>query len=378
MMNTRLRLALTAPVAAVLLVAPACKKSKPEEKEIKDLAQKAAELDKLSQQAGQQGTGQAQKLKEAGVDVRPNPETMQLTDAQKAALEERIKSEKNSSYQALLQEVLDKDKEIKELNEKIAKLRAALPKPDLAKSNDSHYGMALRYLRKKGVSDEQAKSLVSRVNLMEKLSPGFEVYHFYSNGVYGTWVAQGKATISPQELQKAEREKVEGERDTAIAQGEKLQEEVNDLLVEKQRITEEIEGMRTERAALIEERAKLEANNQAQLSKLNSLHYLVGTRDKLKADGIIEIPVFAKDRAGKNWKNEAFSQSLDLRSETTITIKASDHGLKKIGKINVVPGSYTKDVHYSLTFSEDKQTATIKLIEKGRFTNDKVVFAISE
>ena len=49
-------------------------------------------------------------------DIRPNTETLQLTDDQKNALEERIKNEKNSSYQALLQEVLDKDKEIKELN----------------------------------------------------------------------------------------------------------------------------------------------------------------------------------------------------------------------------------------------------------------------
>ena len=378
MMNPRLRLALAAPAAVMLLVTPACKKTKPEEKEIQDLKQKAGELDKLSQQAGQQGQGQAQRLQQAGVDVRPNPETMQLTEDQKKALEERIKSEKNSSYQALLQEVLDKDKEIKELNEKISKLRASLPKPDLAKANDSHYGMALRYLRKKGVSETEAKLLVSRINLMEKLAPGFEVYHFYANGVYGTWVAQGKSKISPQELQKAEREKIEGERDTAVAQGEKLQEEVNDLVTEKQRITEEIEGLRSERTSLLEERSKLEANNTAQLSKLNSLHYVVGNRDKLKADGIIEIPVFAKDRAGKNWKNDVFTQSLDLRSADSITLKASELNLKKIGKINVVPGSYTKDVHYSLTISEDKQSATIKLIEKSRFTNDKVVFAISE
>jgi len=238
--------------------------------------------------------------------------------------------------------------------------------------------MALRFLRKKGVSETEAKLLVSRINLMEKLAPGFEVYHFYANGVYGTWVAQGKSKISPQELQKAEREKIEGERDTAVAQGEKLQEEVNDLVTEKQRITEEIEGLRSERTSLLEERSKLEANNTAQLSKLNSLHYVVGNRDKLKADGIIEIPVFAKDRAGKNWKNDVFTQSLDLRSADSITLKASELNLKKIGKINVVPGSYTKDVHYSLTISEDKQSATIKLIEKSRFTNDKVVFAISE
>ena len=73
--------------------------------------------------------------------------TMQLTDDQKKALEARIKEEKNSSYQALLQEVLDNDKEIKALNQKIAQLRAVLPRPEIAKADDSHYGMAMRFLR---------------------------------------------------------------------------------------------------------------------------------------------------------------------------------------------------------------------------------------
>jgi len=97
--------------------------------------------------------------------------------------------------------VLDKDKEIKELNEKITKLRAVLPRPDIAKSNDSHYGMAMRFLKRKGVPEEKAKQLISRVLIMDKMAPGFEVYHFYNNGVYGTWVSQGKAAITPTELQ---------------------------------------------------------------------------------------------------------------------------------------------------------------------------------
>ena len=175
-----------------------------------------------------------------------------------------------------------------------------------------------------------------------------------------------------------EREKIEGERDEAVAQNEKLQEEVVDLEGQKKKIEEEIAGLRSERTNLIEERAKLQSDNAAQVSKLNSLHYVIGTRDKLKADGVIEIPVFAKDRAGKNWRDEVFTQSLDLRSAKTIVIKAADLGLKKIGKVNVVPGSYLKDEHYKLTISEDKMTATIELITVSRFKNDKVVFAVTD
>lgn len=354
------------------------KKGPEEPKEFKDIAEKIGEVDKLGQKAQAINQDQTQKLQEAGVTgIRPG-ETMQLTEEQKKALEERIKTEKNSSYQALLQEVLDKDKEIKTLNEQIAKIKAQLPKPEVARENDSHYTMALRYLRKRGVSETEAKRLISRVNVMEKLAPGFEIYHFYTNGVYGTWVSQGKARITPNDLIREEREKIEGERDTAVAHGEKLQDEVNDLLSQKAKITSEIEGLRTEKAKLIDDMNALSATNEQQKAKLNSLHYVVGSRKQLETDGVIIVPVFAKDRAGKNWTDSVFNKALDLRASDTLVIKASDVGLAKIGKVSVVPGSYVKDEHYSLVISEDKSTATIKFLTKDRFKNDKVVFAVTD
>jgi hypothetical protein len=365
-------------MVAVIMVSPSCKKTG-EDKEIHDLSQKAAELDKMSQKANTAGTEQTRKLKEAGVnDVRPNAETLQLTPEQKVALEERIKAEKNSSYQALLQEVLDKDKEIKELNEKIAKLRAVLPKPDIAKENDSHYGMAVRFLKRKGVPEEKAKQLISRVLIMDKMAPGFEVYHFYNNGVYGTWVSQGKATITPTELQAEEKAKIEGERDVAQAEVTKKTEELTDLTAQKAALAADIEALRTEKSNMIKEMEALNATNEAQKSKLNSLHYVVGDRKALEKDGVIIVPVFAKDRAGANWKDGVFTKSLDLRSTDTITITAAEVGLKKIGKVSVVPGSIVKDQHYTLTLSEDKATATIKLTNKDRFKNEKVVFAVTD
>jgi predicted nuclease with TOPRIM domain len=370
------RISLFASLMAALLVLPGCKREDPQ---IRELTEKAAQADKAEQQLNQAGSEQAKKLAAAGVKgMVPNAETLQLSDEQKKALEERIKNEKNSSYQALLQEVLDKDKEIKDLNSKLAKVRSELPRPDEARANDSHFGMAMRYLKKKGVSEAEAKRLINNVNIMDKLAPGFQVYHFYANGVYGTWVSKGKAKITPNDLNRMEREKIEGERDEAVAQNDKLQEEVTDLESQKKKIEEEIAGLRTERAGLIDEREKLQSDNAAQLAKLNSLHYVVGNRDALKKSGVIIIPVFAKDRAGNKWGDDVFTESLDLRSNDTITISASAVGLKKIGKVNVVPGSYVKDEHYKLSISEDKQTATVKLLTPTRFKNDKVVFAVTD
>ncbi|HNX95731.1 MAG TPA: hypothetical protein PKL14_11275 [Holophaga sp.] len=365
---------------ATLAMVPACHRKGPEEpKEFKDAFQKIGELDKLSQKANVAGSEQSRKLKEAGVeDVRPNAETLQLSDEQKKTLEERIKAEKDSSYKALLQEVIDKDKEIRELNDKISKLKAVLPKPDVAREGDSHYAMALRFLRKKGIKESEAKRLISRVNIMEKLAPGFEVYHFYNNGVYGTWVSQGKSKITPNDLIREEREKVEGERDVAVSQNVKLQEDVNDLLAQKAQISAEIEGLRTEKTKLINDMNQLSATNEAQKAKLNSVHYVVGARKKLEAEGVIIVPVFARDRAGSKWSDGVFNKSLDLRSADSLTITAAEAGVKQISKVSVVPGSLEKDKHYTLTISGDKSSATVKFLAKDRFKNEKVVFAVVE
>jgi len=371
---------LGALAVALLVLSPACNKKTPEEpKEMKDVAQHVGELNNLSQKANLVGAEQSRKLKEAGVqDVRPNAETMQLSEDQKKALEERIKAEKDSSYKALLQEVIDKDKEIQNLNEKIAKLKSILPRPDVAREGENHYAMAMRFLKKKGVREEEAKRLVSRVNIMEKLAPGFEVYHFYSNGVYGTWVTQGKAKITPNDLVREEREKVEGERDVAVAQNVRLQEDVNDLTSQKAQLSSDIEGLRTEKTKLIEDMNQLSATNESQKSQLNSLHYVVGGRKKLEADGVIIVPIFAKDRAGANWADSVFTKALDLRTADILTITAADAGVKQISKVSVVPGSLEKDKHYTLTISPDKSSATVKFLAKERFRNEKVVFAVVE
>jgi hypothetical protein len=364
---------------AFLILAPACKKGSEEPKEMRDVAEKVGELDKLSQKATSVGAEQSEKLKAAGVnDIRPDTQTMQLTEEQKVKLEERVKAEKDSSYRALLQEVIDKDKEITELNDQMAKLKAILPKPDAARSGDNHYSMALKFLRKKGISEEKAKNLINKVNIMEKLAPGFEVYHFYSNGVYGTWVNQGRAKVSPNDLIREEREKVEGERDTAVAENEKLLEDVNDLMNEKNRLSGEIDGLRTEKTTLITSMNELTAITEAQKAKLNSMHYVVGNRNKLKTDGVIVIPVFSKDRAGSNWSDKVFDKSIDLRTNDTLSFTAADAGLKQISKVNVVPGSLEKDKHYSLTIAPDKQSVSVKLLIKDRFVNEKVVFAVVE
>jgi hypothetical protein len=153
---------------------------------------------------------------------------------------------------------------------------------------------------------------------------------------------------------------------------------VADLNAQKEKISAEIDALRIEKNNMIKEMDALSATNETQKAKLNSMHYVVGDRRKLEKDGIIVVPVFAKDRAGSNWADGVFSKSLDLRKEDSLTLTAADAGLQKISKVSVVPGSLEKDKHYSVTLSADRTSAVVKILAKDRFLNEKVVFALAD
>ena len=373
-LNPRIRTILAAAALALIL---ACGK---QDTQVKDMAQKAEQAQATQSQVQQAGQKQEQQLAQAGLKDVTNPETMQLTPDQKALLEARLKAEKSTGTGALLQAILDKDKEIGELNKKINGLRAMLPKPVLAKEGDNHYAMAMTFLRRRGISEDKAKDLIAKTNILEKLEPGWEVYHFYVNGKYGTSVSQGRAPLSPTESIKQAKVKTEGERDEAIKKGQDLAKQVDSLNIEKQRVEADITALRQEKAGLLSQVTSLHTLSEGQKAKLNSMHYIVGERAKLEKDGVVVIPFFSKNRMGPNAKSARFDKDLmlDGPAEPIVLIKAADLGIAKIGKINVVPGSLIKDQHYSISYSADHSTATIKILDLDRVRDDKVAFAVTQ
>ena len=372
-LNPRIRTILAAAALALIL---ACGK---QDTQVKDMAQKAEQAQATQSQVQQAGQKQEQQLAQAGLKDVTNPETMQLTPDQKALLEARLKAEKSTGTGALLQAILDKDKEIGELNKKINGLRALLPKPVLAKEGDNHYAMAMTFLRRRGISEDKAKDLIAKTNILEKLEPGWEVYHFYVNGKYGTSVSQGRAPLSPTESIKQAKVQTEGERDEAIKKGQDLAKQVDSLNIEKQRVEADITALRQEKTGLMDQVASLNTLSEKQKAKLNSMHYIVGERAKLEKDGVVVIPFFSKNRMGPNAKSVRFDKDLilDGPAEPIVLIKAADLGIAKIGKINVVPGSLIKDQHYSIAYSTDRSSATIKILDLDRVRDDKVAFAVT-
>ena len=374
-LNPRIRTILAAAAFALML---ACGK---QDTQVKDLAQKAEQAQAVQTQAQQAGQQQQQQLAQAGLkDVKPNPETMQLTPDQKSLLEARLKAEKGTGTGDLLQAILDKDQEIGELNKKISGLRSLLPKPVLTKEGDNHYAMAMAFLRHRGLNEEKAKDLIAKTNILEKLEPGWEVYHFYVNGKYGTSVSQGHAPLSPTESIKQAKVKTEGERDEAIKKGQDLAKQLDSLNIEKQRVEADITALRQEKTGLMDQVAALNTLSEKQKAKLNSMHYIVGEQAKLEQDGVVVIPFFSKNRMGANAKSMRFDKDLmlDGPAEPIVLIKAADLGVAKIGKINVVPGSLIKDQHYSISYAADRSSATVKILDLDRVRDDRVAFAVTQ
>lgn len=367
------------PLAAALLLLAGGLACKREDPRIRTLTEQAAHADEAAQQLRQAWSDQFKRLARAKIGpLPPEANLLLLTAEQKQALEARVRIEKDSSRKGLLREILEKDTELQALNAQLAALRAALPEPEVVRPNDSHYGLALRFLRARGQSEAEARRILSRAPIFERLLPGFEVYHFFHQGEYGTWVSRGKAAISPGDFARLDPDLPISERDAARAVGQRLRRELAALETERRAIEQEVAGMQAERTRYIEGRTALQSENARDLARLNSLHYLVGARDQLEAAGIIVIPLFGKDHSGPNWSDAAFTQHLDLRTSSRLSIRAQDLGLKEIGQVSVVPGSYAAGEHYRLALSADRQVATIELLALPRFKNDKVVFAISE
>lgn len=94
---------------------------------------------------------------------------------------------------------------------------------------------------------------------------------------------------------------------------------------------------------------------------------------------VIVVPVFAKVRMGPKAVATRFVKDLPLdEPNPELQIQASDLGLTKISKVNVVPGSLVKDQHYTVTLAEDRKYATVRILDPERLRNDRVVFAVTD
>ncbi len=294
---------------------------------------------------------------------------LNLNEEEQKLLEQKIKEEKDVSIKSLLEEINEKNIEIRDLQSKIKEIEALLPRPHIVKAGENHYQVAMDFLlNEKKVEKKRAMLLVERTALVDPIVPGFKVWNFYTGDAYGTSVTQGTAPISPNELIRRAKKKLVDARDEAISERDTLAEEIKKLEERRNEIVNQLDLLSNEKANLINKVSDL---NQ----QVNSLFYLLDTQQNLKKKGILKGG-FLKSTKLRDVSPEYFSMSIDLRTQNQGLISASEMGIRKIKSITLYPKFYKQGTDYQVEIDSDKQSAAVTILDTTKLKNERVVISV--
>lgn len=294
---------------------------------------------------------------------------LDLSDEEKKLMEQKIRDEKDVSLKSLLEEINDKDNDIRDLKKKVKEIEALLPKPHIVKSGENHYQVAMDFLlNEKKLDKKKAIKLVERTALIDPMLPGFKVWNFYTGDAYGSSVTQGTASVSPNTVIRAAKKKLVDARDEAISQRDKLTEDIKTLEEKRAQIIQQVDMLANEKESLI---GKVTDLNE----QVNSLFYLLDRQRNLKKKGIIKAG-FLRSPKLRKVSPEDFTEYIDLRTQTDIAVSAEDMGLKKIKAVTFYPKFYKKGADYKIAIAPDKQSATVTILDTAKFKNERIVLSV--
>lgn len=309
----------------------------------------------------------------------PIPNGLGLSDEEKKILKDKIINEKDVSLKSLLSDILEKDGEISELNDKMKDREALLPTPYVASEGESHYEIAMKFLtNERGINKEKALRLVERTALFgEPLVAGFRVWNFYSGDEFATFVTMGSADISPNRLRRIAKQYLLNARDRALAEKERLAVEINELKSTKNQLVSQVSGLRYEKQELTKRLDALFKESSEMRRALYSLFFMVDLEKNLIKKGIMKSKFLGLGSPKlKEMSPEDFKQAIDLRKTDFIEIYASQFNLSKIKKITLYPKFYKKDVDYEVINVKNKKRAIVKIMDIKKFKGERVVISV--
>lgn len=372
-------------LTAILLCTAGCNLM--EKSQVEKMQKMAAKIDQMNDDLKQKEESYRKILTQYGLKgdqplTEEQWEMLALTDEQRKLLEDRLIQEKDSSYGTMIQEVLEMDQEIKDLRSEIDILREQLPKPVVVQPGDNHFDLSMSFLMdQKGISAEESQRLVERANLLDYLLPGFEVWLFYDGGVFGTFVTQGTADQSPNQITRYYKTKLINERDKAKQEASELTMEVEGLEARKAELlghVTELEAMRDmlnqQVNQLTSQNTQLADQNTEKEERLNSVFYHVGSYKELSKLGIVGRVLFGKPQL-KHFTAVEFDKSMDLRNSDSITITTEEAGMDTIKHIYVMPRTFVKDTDYKIDYAPDGSSAVLYVINPEKFRMSRVLLA---
>jgi hypothetical protein len=108
---------------------------------------------------------------------------------------------------------------------------------------------------------------------------------------------------------------------------------------------------------------------------LNSVYYALDLPKVLAEKKIIKGG-FLRSTKLQKVDRSLFDKSLDLRGEPTIAVAAVDLKLNKIRGITIYPGYFKADVDYKIEIDEERQNATITILDVKKFMSETIAIAV--
>lgn len=350
------------PVSAPIAAAP--------QQQVDTLTQLTEESDRLARSQAeitQQMQQTIAKYQAQSGGQLPESIAAGLTPEQRALLAERIKTEKMGTA-SLLSDLLAKDQQLRDLSAQLEEMKGRLPESVTATEGQRHDRIAMDFLIKNGVNADQAYKLISQQLLSETLVPGFRVWLFYQNGLFGTWVTQGTANTSPTALRTRVAKIVEEERDAAI--GALDAEKVAHMNTQADR-----DDLRNIAAAseksLAETQQELQsvmATAERQQAMNATLRYIIGSKREMTRAKVI-------DGSFRMLRSDLGGSTVVAGDSTSLPpIDPMQYGLKKIKKVTIVPGTVEQGVDYKATIVDG--FLTLSITNPERFTQYAKFFVV--
>jgi type II secretory pathway component PulM len=363
-------------LAYFVIKAPSGAKMSPKMKQMEETVQQIQQLESSIQEKQNEVFSVLNEYKKKTGEDLPEVNIMNLSPEQKKVLEEKIKNEKDVSIKSLLQDILDKNSDIQNLNARVQELETLLPKPHMVEKGENHYQIAMEFLlNEKGVDKARAMELVERTALFEPIVPGFKIWNFYAEDEYGTFITQGTAPISPNQIQRKVKKELVDAKDKAIAEKDKLQSDIDEMETRRTELISQLDLLNQEKQSMLTKMSDLNDQNQEMQTALNSVYFALDLRKNLNERGIIKGG-FLRSTKLQKVDTTMFDKSLDLRGDPKIAVAAGSFQLGKIKDITIFPSYFKLDTDYKVEFDEARQNATITLIDVKKFMSEKIAIAI--
>lgn len=310
-----------------------------------------------------------QKQEIKGTDL----ESLDLSMAEKQALKKIFTEEESISFKTLLNKILKKEAEISLLRSHISECESILPTPHVVIEGEDHFQIALNYLVfTHGLSEEESTKHIERCGLVGQLAPGFKVWNFWTGRLFGSFVTQGSASVSPNHLRRMEKKEI---RETAMERNMLAAGAIN-LEKKKERCLMQIDHLTNQRDHLVNKIKELREVNTRLNRVANSLHYKIDLSKNLINEGTLKRR-FLKKPELNNMPSQKFPLSIDLSSKDEITILASHLSLKEIKKLKVYPELFREGEDYIQTIDPYKNEASVTILRPDKFKSRRIILAIN-